>query len=49
VRIYLTAVMVVGTELKNINSVRIQIKLEERSGAFEGAQGALQEPQINRI
>src|ERR1019366_6222152 len=28
--IYLTVVMVVGTELKNFNSVRLQIKLEEQ-------------------
>jgi two-component system LytT family sensor kinase len=45
--IYLTAVMVVGTELKIFNSVRIQIKLEEQERLLLQARMAALQNQIN--
>ncbi len=45
--IYLTVVMVVGTELKIFNSVRIQIKLEEQERLLLQARMAALQNQIN--
>jgi two-component system, LytTR family, sensor kinase len=45
--IYLTAVMVVGTELKIFNSVRIQLKLEEQERLLLQARMAALQNQIN--
>jgi two-component system, LytTR family, sensor kinase len=45
--IYLTAVMVVGTELKIFNSVRIQMKLEEQERLLLQARMAALQNQIN--
>src|ERR1700691_4904958 len=45
--IYLTVVMVVGTELKIFNSVRIQIKLEEQARLLLQARMAALQNQIN--
>jgi len=45
--IYLTAVMVVGTELKIFNSVRIQVKLEEQERLLLQARMAALQNQIN--
>ncbi|MGA8538106.1 MAG: histidine kinase [Terriglobales bacterium] len=45
--IYLTAVMVVGTELKIFNSVRIQIKLEEQERLLLQARMTALQNQIN--
>jgi two-component system LytT family sensor kinase len=45
--IYLTVVMVVGTELKLFNSVRIQIKLEEQERLLLQARMAALQNQIN--
>ncbi len=45
--IYLTAVMVVGTELKIFNSVRIQAKLEEQERLLLQARMAALQNQIN--
>ena len=45
--IYLAAVMVVGTELKIFNSVRIQIKLEEQERLLLQARMAALQNQIN--
>jgi two-component system LytT family sensor kinase len=45
--IYLTAVMVVGTELKIFNSVRIQIKLEEQERLLLQARMVALQNQIN--
>jgi len=45
--IYLTVIMVVGTELKIFNSVRIQIKLEEQERLLLQARMAALQNQIN--
>jgi two-component system LytT family sensor kinase len=45
--IYLTAIMVVGTELKIFNSVRIQIKLEEQERLLLQARMVALQNQIN--